>query len=347
MTKPRRDPWFFYATISWSFFLMKLAVFGNYGVRNLGDDLILMGLRQKFVNDQLTVFCGNPEQVRKQFGLHSRSFFPGGLRSWIHFFLSAEVRKSSDEDFQALKHMDRILIGGGGILVDRHIKAVALWWFQLSMIRKSGVPFEFVGNSLELKSWWSRWLLTPFLKSASSISVRDQASRSLLGSLGVKAELVEDLSAIAPLNMAPREPQKLLALALCKWRIGDPQKSTLRTFVQQKQEAGYRIICLAFQTAGDDDRMIFTELFPNLEIKSELPDVLEVLRTCEVLIAMRYHAVLLGLRFQVPTIALPYQEKVSNLMSDRGLSNQSVPIQKIDEQSLQAVFREAVEGVKK
>ncbi|MGE3278335.1 MAG: polysaccharide pyruvyl transferase family protein [Candidatus Altimarinota bacterium] len=323
---------------------MKLAVFGNYGVRNLGDDLILMGLREKYPQDTLTVFCGNPEQVRNQFGLESSHFFPGGLRTWRQYFFSAEARKRSEESLRALKQMDQIIIGGGGILVDRHIKAVVLWWFQLRTIKKSGIPYSFIGNSLELKSWWSRWLFKPFLKSARWISVRDQASHKLLNSMDIASELVDDLSSWAPLDLEPRKTQKLLAVALCRWGIGERQASVLRQFMQQKQQEGFQIIGLAFQTVGDDDRQVLKELFPSVEITSELPDVLEVLRTCEALIAMRYHAVLLGLRFHIPTIALSYQEKVANLMSDRGLSDLCIPIQKIDGQSVQQLFLKAVEG---
>jgi polysaccharide pyruvyl transferase WcaK-like protein len=98
---------------------------------------------------------------------------------------------------------------------------------------------------------------------------------------------------------------------------------------------------------GDDDRKVLEAVIPGIEIKTSLPDILEALRTCRVMLAMRYHAVLLGLRFSVPLVALSYQDKISNLMMDRNVSHLCIPIQNMDEQSLQDHFRKAVEAERK
>jgi polysaccharide pyruvyl transferase WcaK-like protein len=325
---------------------MKIAFFGNYGVQNTGDDLILMGLQKKYPGSDLTIFCGNTEQVKAQFGLPSFPFFPGGMKSALKWMMSAEYRSRIRESFQTLQSMDLIVVGGGGILVDRHIEAVILWWMQLRNILCSRVAFEFVGNSLELRHWWSRWIFKPYLRKAKAVSVRDSSSQALLQSMGISSTLEEDLSSLVPLTIH-RSSRKQIALALCQWGMGEQQISALRHFLQKKQREGYEVVGLAFQTSGDDDRVIFSKIDPQLLVKTSLPDILEELGKSEGLIAMRYHAVTLGLRFGIPTVALSYQDKVAGLMKDRGRSNCCVFIQNMDEQNLQELFQKAVEGAKK
>ena len=69
---------------------MKLAVFGNFGVRNLGDDLILQGFLEQYKDDEVLVFCGNPEGATREFKLSAYNFFPAGFRSHMKYLLSSE-----------------------------------------------------------------------------------------------------------------------------------------------------------------------------------------------------------------------------------------------------------------
>lgn len=320
---------------------MRIAVFGNYGVQNLGDDLILKGILEKYKGNGILVFCGNPEQVKKQFGLESYSFFPGGLRSGFRYIFSTEYRDSINNGKEVLRNVDLILVGGGGILVDHHFQALLLWWNQLRIIANTNVPFELIGNSFELGSFWS-WFFIPYLKKARSISVRDQSSLKLIHSLGLKAELVEDLSAEAKLTIGPNEPKKLIALALCRWGIGEKQLEAFRKFITAKKSEGFEIYGLAFQTMGDDDREILRQIDPRLQIRTGEEEILETMRTSEAIIAMRFHAVVLAQRLNVPCAALSYQEKVSSFMADKGLADHCIPIQKTDGQSLQELFNEVM-----
>jgi len=325
---------------------MRIAVFGNYGVQNLGDDLMLMGLQRKYAQDQLIVFCGNPAQATLQFGLSAFPFFPGGLRSFCKWPVSASYRRELREATRALQSMDLILIGGGGILVDRHLKAVLLWWMQLRKISQAKIPYEFIGNSFELRRWWSRWLFQPFLKKARAISVRNSSSQQFLASLGITSLLADDLSALVPLE-GHRTPRKLIALALCQWGIGESQLQSLRQFIRSKQEQGYEIIGLAFQLSGDDDREFFSKLDPGLTVKTSLAEILETFSSCEAVVAMRYHAALLAIRFQIPLVALSYQHKVRELMEDKGLGPFCIPIKSLEASVLDSLFQKAVEAREK
>ncbi len=345
---------------------MKIACFGNFGVKNIGDDLILMGLLEVLQDHELVVFCGNPEQVKAQFDLKSHVFFPSGIRSLMRYLFSSSYRQEIREGSELLQNCDRIVIGGGGILVDRFWKAIFLWWRQLSAIRRSGKSYEFMANSFELKSCFSRMIFLPFLKGAEKISVRDTASKEFIESLGLRAELVSDLSAhvslrgvlrsrttkqshdlghgaemheIASLpSVARNDKKKKICFALCRWGLGKPQQQTLRAFINARRREGWDIIGLALATIGDDDREILKAIDPNLRIETELRPILQELVTSKLLLGMRLHSLIFASRLEIPMIALAHQDKITAFMKDQGKSSQVIPIQDVSLESLQVVF---------
>ncbi|MDP2691166.1 MAG: polysaccharide pyruvyl transferase family protein [bacterium] len=323
---------------------MKLALFGNYGVNNLGDDLILKGFLNQHPDDEVMVFCGNPDRVHKQFGLEAHPFFPGGFRSIWKYLISSPYRRLFKRGLRELKSADRIFVGGGGILVDRHFKAVFLWWRQLRNISRSGTPFAFVANSFELKHWWSQWLFKTYLKSAEQVTVRDSASLRLAHSLGAQAKLVEDLAMEnVGVKFRMKDPKKTIVLALCKWGLDKRKMAELRNFVRSRQEEGFEVIGLAFQTEGDDDREVFAELDTGIPVRSGMEEVLTELGNCNLIVGMRFHSVLLGLKMQKPVIAIAYQKKVRHLMEDAGKEMLCLEIQNLNGEKLQSVFEKAVE----
>ena len=329
-----------------SYHSMKIAVFGNFGVHNLGDDLILMGLQEdlKELQPELTVFCGAPEKVEEQSGLTARHFFPGGLRSWILWLMFPSIREEVRESRQILSQMDRVIIGGGGILVDRHPKAILLWWAQLREIQRSGTPYHLVANSIELKYDWSKKLLLPYLKGAEKITVRDRASKELLKDLGISASIVEDLAMKAPLPPVQRTDRAQVALAFCRWSWTDQALQDMRLFLAVLKAHEIEVVALAFQTDTDDDRTFYQLLDPSLRVVSELEEVVQELSSSQLLLGMRLHSIILAERLQKPFIAIPYQEKVRAYVTDLGLEHRLLEMADLKLKRLQALFEKIVEG---
>ncbi|MDF2378821.1 MAG: polysaccharide pyruvyl transferase family protein [Candidatus Gracilibacteria bacterium] len=349
---------------------MKIAVFGNYGVHNLGDDLILEGFLNQYENDEVVVFCGYPKQVKQQFSIDAHQFFPGGFRSLLKYWFNSEYRQEVKTAQHVLRDCDKVFVGGGGILVDRHFKALYLWRAQLAEIKKSKKSYHFISNSLELRTKRSQRLFKPFLQSAVSISVRDKASQDLLSRMGIESKLVEDLALssssikkfalgfrtrahhITPnsrLQSGDMEPVVALfkiptiSLALNRWMLDTSRLHILREFITKKQSEGYQVKALAFQTVGDDDREVYQELGLNVPILTKINDILTTLQSSGILIGMRFHAILLSLHFKVPVIALPYQSKVTALMTERGLSDHLIPLPDLNQQKLQDLFEKLVD----
>jgi polysaccharide pyruvyl transferase WcaK-like protein len=323
---------------------MLIAVFGNFGVDNRGDDMILQGLMKHFSGDELIVFCGNPKRVTEVFGLKAYTFFPGGLRTFASSLFSKVYRQGLKESETALKNVDRVLIGGGGILVDRRVKAVSLWYAQLKKISESKIPYEFIANSFELSRKWARRLFEPFLMSAEKISVRDSFSQKYIKNLGIEAELVKDLAYQAELPASSNQKKKKIGFALCRWGLGHYGLSALRSFIDQKDTENYEFVGFAFQSKGDDDREIFSDLDPELPVISEWPEIVKEMSECELLVGMRLHSLILADRLGIPHIALAYQAKVKHYMKDQGRSDLVLDMNSVNEQKLQDLFVKAFAG---
>lgn len=321
---------------------MKIAIFGNFGVDNRGDDLILAGLREQFPEDELMLFCGNPEYAQEQYHLPAFSFFPGGLRSHVKSWISPTSKSSLKQSREALQRADLILIGGGGILVDRHLKALFLWHAQLKQIMASGKPYRFIANSFELTK--PRWiaLFLPALQAAESISVRDKASRDFIRSLGLVATLVPDLAYSAPLPEVKPSQKKQIGVALCRWGLDLAKKNALQSFLLQKQSEGYALKLMAFQSRGDDDRNLYQELLPGIPVVTEWSGILQEMASCEGLLGMRLHSLILADRLQIPFVGIAYQDKVQHFMEDLGKKDLLLTMDELDEQKLQQLFEKAV-----
>lgn len=320
---------------------MKVAVFGNYGVKNLGDDLILRGFLDAHQGDEVIVYCGNPKEIREKHGLKAYPFFPGGFRSLMRKVSSGAYRRQLQKGYEALKSVDRIYIGGGGILVDRRLKAVGLWWRQLKVISRTGKPFEFIANSMELRRSWTGKLFKKYLAKADKISVRDSRSKQFIESMGLKAELVEDLAAGIKVSGAGSREKKI-CLALCRWGLNKKELVAIHSFIERRRGEGYRVVGLVFQSEGDDDSEVYRKLDPGIVLKTELEDVLQELASCHLLIGMRFHSIVLALKLKTPFIAIAYQDKVTNLCRDRGMMDYCLPLADLNDNNLEALFKKSL-----
>lgn len=325
---------------------MKIALFGNFGVQNLGDDLILESLLNDYQSKghEVIVFCGQPAQLRKQFEVEAYDFFPGGIRSLALGLMNPMDREHWKQSKAALRSVDEVVIGGGGILVDRHPQAVLLWWNQLREIRKSQKPYRFRSNSISLKRKYSQKLLLPFLRKASAISVRDSESKSWLAKQGIKSVLVPDLAREADLKISQHLPKGIVSFALCRWELQRQQWTALQEFILTLKEKGYTVKGLAFQQKGDDDRELYKQWFPELDIVTGKEEVIRTLSHSDLLVGMRLHSLILGREIGVPLIGLPYQEKVKAFMKDEGMENQLIELKNISHQSLTKMMEKVIDA---
>lgn len=106
-------------------------ILGNFGVSNIGDELILESTIKKIKDKDLVITCPFPKVIQKKWKIKSINLPPLGIRSsfkiWRWFIFINELRKS-----------EILLVAGGGLLRDGYsfwLWSVPLWLAIL--LRKS------------------------------------------------------------------------------------------------------------------------------------------------------------------------------------------------------------------
>jgi polysaccharide pyruvyl transferase CsaB len=329
--------------------LKTIAIFGNYGVKNLGDDLMLESLILLCDEYNLTphVFCGSPFNITAGHRVQASVFFPAGFRSIGRLLLVPWSRSALKKSYQALKRSKAVIFGGGGLLVDRHFKAVSLWFMQLLICRLLKKKVYFLGNSIELNHFWSKLLFRPFLKRAKLITVRDTRSQIWLRDAGIKSVVLPDLTFTGyRLQKPPEGPEhverikkdpKLISIALCKWSVTTRQLKDLKIFITNLKRKGFKVVYLPFQLENDNDILFIKKLDSRATIinRSDIPSIIQ---RSHLLLGMRLHSVILAVQNHTPFIALSYQQKVANFVQDLSLSDYLIHISQLNKQNLQHKF---------
>ncbi len=159
----------------------RVTVAGWYGAGNIGDEAILgamiKGLREEGIHE-ITVLSWDPESTARMHGVKS---LPMGRRFRGLYRIFKQARRS-----------DLFILGGGGLLQDASFRVVPFWMSRvlLALISRTPVMYYAVGVG-PLKSRFARWAVGIVSNRVKRITVRDEASKSLLRACGVSKPLIE------------------------------------------------------------------------------------------------------------------------------------------------------------
>lgn len=316
---------------------MKTAVIiGNYGVGNLGDDDMLnrvIALAQSKGYSPV-ICCGNSSRLMSK-GYEACPFLPSGLRSLLKTVWSKRYRESVRQTKVRFCRAEVIIFGGGGLFVDVHWAAILLWWIHLRYAVRLKKKVILLSQTFCVTRSLSRLLWVPWLKKTSIITVRDSESQRLLESLKITSIFLPDITFTPKPTSISGLRTRSVILSLCQWGMEETQLQALRSTVQSLISQGYTVSGTVFQSEHDDDRLIYHRLSLPIPLLVERREITMAIQTAELLIGMRYHAILLATRSSTPFVALSYQSKVENFLSDTGLQEQGIAMQKVNEELLQ------------
>jgi polysaccharide pyruvyl transferase WcaK-like protein len=176
-----------------------VAVFGNFGSDNLGNEASLQAMldfvRRTRPDLPITCICYRVEQAQAE---HEVSAIPIKLQGAKHkrlglfgqIFIETPLRVADIvRTFYLARHFDLFIIPGTGILDDfsERWRAMPFDLFKWSLAAKFyGRPFVFVSiGAGPILHPISRWLLVSAAKMARYRSYRDTSSKSYMHSLGV------------------------------------------------------------------------------------------------------------------------------------------------------------------
>lgn len=330
----------------------KIAIHGFYGCGNLGDESILKALLQEFCRIskiKVVVFSRDPQQI----------YVTHGVRS-IH----SQRRWSFLRRIWEIKTSDLFVLGGGGLLKDYGNDSSSLkrWLRLLQLAQRLNVKTALCAVGVEnIRYDDSRRLLKNVLDKVDLITVRDNQSKDILKSIGVKGEVkvVADPSVLlADTNV--REAKGLLMpprviICIRHWfdkgfYIKKPEVnenfikslSITADFLIEKYGATIEFIPMR-AVSYDDDRIVAKEAASYMKYKDKtkihscVPDVdgfIEIARQSSLVIGMRLHSLILATAVGVPVIGLEYMPKVRAFMNSIDQSGYSLDLETITSDKL-------------
>lgn len=306
---------------------------GNYGATNLGDEAILDNILKAHPEINFTVFSHNPTKTTRHHPqINSTYPLPFGLRSLL--------RGNFQKSFQALKTSDFVIIGGGGLFTDEKIKAILLWswhFFWASLYRK---PVFFYANSIgPLNSKIGRYITKKVLRKADFITVRDEASATILRNFGVTNFEVTADPAFLHQVPQPLVRKKQVAISLRNWiKYENQYLSAIKKTIQELEKQGYQILLISMQNLQDDDRRIFSLISSEKSLTiapCDFTELIAILQKCEFTIGMRLHFLIASALANTPFLTLSYSQKTDSLAKSLAMEEFALPLAEISAQTLE------------
>lgn len=300
---------------------MKFALSGYWGAGNLGDESILAGtlaaLRRRGV--EAAVLSANLSETKAQHGV------------------AAYHRYSPKQMRQALKSAALLISGGGGLLQDAtSFRSLLYYLFVLRWARRAGVPTMIFAQGIgPLKRRLARILVRREANAARCITVRDQASRELLESIGVQRDI--EVTADASFLLDPavdsdaarigekigtlRRP--LLGVALRPWGDMAWLREVSDALGHVSRTLGGTLVFLTFDRTHDT--ALSAEMAEDLGGRAvvfspESPqEMLAIFGHLDMALAMRLHAAIFAVLTGVPAAVLSYDPKCDSFCREAGL----------------------------
>lgn len=319
---------------------MKIAIIGNYGATNIGDEAILQSILKNHSEHQWTIFSADPKKTEKNYQSKSVHHFPLGFRSFFRY----GFRPS----WKALKKCEAVVIGGGGLMQDDYWYACFLWAWQAFWVKWFNKPYFIYATGVgPLKSRVGRWLTKYVYKSAVGITVRDQRSFNTLKNLGLPTDNIEITADPAFLLKVPkidstdgREPHTYM-ISIRPWL--NYNRNIIDVFTRflsrLKQGKKAKIVFVAMQNIKEKDHLVIDPIIERvggeLFIPRDFDELLCRLQKVEFAIGMRYHFLLAAMITKTPSLAISYAHKVENLFKNSNLEPYHLPLSELSSMHLE------------
>lgn len=298
---------------------MRIFLSGYYGYANAGDEAVLAAILEHFTQ-QLEPRHETPEFI-------VTSGDPALTERWhgsARYSLRAIGRQSPRDLLAGLRSCDVFVSGGGSLLQDvTSVRNVVYYTGLIRLAALARKPIMIYAQGVgPLRHPLSRKLSRAAMQKASAITVRDQASASLLREIGVSKPIEVTADPVWGLSSASQsspEPNSW-TVSLRSWIGGAPERGFNASLAQVAREKGARLrllpmqpehdepICRKYlqQHGGAQDEVLQARGLPPR-------DMVSLASRGSLMIAMRLHALIFAASRGVPCVAVNYDPKVAAL----------------------------------
>ncbi|MFA7685642.1 MAG: polysaccharide pyruvyl transferase family protein [Candidatus Gracilibacteria bacterium] len=329
---------------------MRIVIAGNYGVQNLGDEMILKGLLQSlrsiFPLAELTVLSSNPVETNRTYQVNSVEKFPAGFRSFFK-----NIFHKNNATSRAVKACDYFILGGGGLFGGPKRRANLIWGIQAVMAYFYGKKVVMYGQSIgPIKKFIDRLILKRLFKKAKLIIVRDKPSKDRLRELGIekKVYVYPDLAFRFKIETDEHQREKRLIVALRQMEnlpvdFNESISSFLNWVIAEHK---WNVTFITFQKGVESDEKLHEEIMEMINDKSYLDlidehDIEKIIRVyleSEMVFGMRLHSLISAIKTDTPFMAINYAPKVKDFLESSGMEDHFLNLNEINPEKLKKQF---------
>lgn len=291
-------------------------VSGYYGFRNLGDDAILLSLRDRVhtlaPGAKLTVLSKRPEETREQYGVEA-----------VDRFAPLAV-------YRAMRRCTVFISGGGSLLQDSTSTRSLLYYTALiQLAKRCGKRVFFYANGIgPVRAEKNRARVRAAAELADVITLRDEASYQALRAMGVKnphlfvtadpvyaapgGDREEGRQRLATFGVSAEEP--VLGVSV---RFASGTEAKLDEFARFCDLAArrMRVVFLVMQQGGDDAaceavRAKMHEPSCLVSAPYDPQGMMSMLACMDAVVSTRLHSIIFAAHERVPVLGVVYDPKV-------------------------------------
>jgi len=339
---------------------LRIALVGGFGNGNFGNDAslktALLMIQRRLPGAQVESICDEPSVVTERLGIDATRIArrPTG---WLKHLDTALLRIPSGSynwlrAFWILRRFDALLFPGTGVFDDYRtgpmgFPAQVFRWSVVARLMGRKLLFYGVGAGPIINPV-SRFFLRIAAACANYRSYRDSGSKAFMESIGLdehNSAVIPDIVIGKPTAEAP--PVRTAApftiglgvMSYRGWRkdeaIGADYQDKLVRFVRWAEAQGHSVRLLV---AEPSDMRAFQRLKQRLGDNIDrggdemmvLADVMQAIRSCDLVIASRFHILIAGLKLSRPCISLSYGPKHDLLLAEAGVGEFCQPADYFD-----------------
>ena len=369
----------------------KIGIFGYFGAWNLGDEavvgVLIKNIRKRHPHAEIYGICLNPENTQLK---HNIPAFPirrlpgkkARSGSGIPSLFQKILRRLSVimpkeliflvQSYRRLKGFDLIIVGGSGQLIDNeggplnhpynHFK-----WILMAKLK--GIRFMFLSvGAGPIYTRLGKWFIRNSLLLASYRSFRDEYSKQLIESIGVKGNNIvcpDQAFSIEIETNDKRQKNNIspLVVGLAPIAYFDPRhwseidQSKYEKYLEKMTEftawlieTNHQILFFHTQVNGDD--RVISEINEKLKIETTLnidkntsehpvgwyTDAFDAIAKTDVVVASRFHAIVFSYIMNRPAVGISYDPKINNIMTAVGQSDFTLNIDTFTVKELREKF---------
>lgn len=301
---------------------MKILLSGYYGFGNAGDEAVLAAmlthLSERIAQPRFTVASGNPAATLQMHESAAQKYFLNCARRDDFKALASHIKKS-----------DLFISGGGSLLQDvTSLRNVVYHCGLLRLAQFKRTPSMIYAQGVgPLNLPLSQKLVRMATGKVRAITVRDNASKVLLQTIGVKSPIQVTADPVWGLDADIENPtfqqrEVVWCVSLRSWP-GDEENTsrkrvaaTLAALRDLAMRRGATLLFLPMQEEVDDALLASLGVTPAEWIATagvHPSKIMAQTAHCDVMIAMRLHALIFAASQNVPCVAIDYDPKVAAL----------------------------------